>query len=249
MNKLKCTISYDGTNFSGFQIQPRKRTVQFEIEAALQRMHKGESIRIQSSGRTDKGVHAKRQVIHFETMLDIPDDRWKIALNTLLPKDIFIQEVENVPSTFHARYDALEKEYRYFILNRQEYDPFQRNYTHFDPFEIDMDRLQQACKKFEGTHDFTSFCSAKTTIKGSRIRTLYEVSCHKQGEMIELIFRGNGFLYHMVRIIVSVLIDVAKGKLEIQEIDTLFAKKDRENVGITIPPEGLYLWDVVYDEN
>lgn len=249
MNKLKCTVSYDGTNFSGFQIQPNKRTIQAEIEAALQRMHKGETIRIQASGRTDKGVHAKRQVFHFETTLDILTWRWKKALNALLPTDIRIIDVEIVSAEFHARFDAVEKEYRYFILNRNEPDLFKRQYTYFESDLIDMEKLQTACKKFEGTHDFTSFCSAKTTIKGSRVRTLYEVSCQKQDDLIVIILRGDGFLYHMARIIVSVLLDVAKGNLSLTDIDTLFSVKNREYVGVTIPPEGLYLWDVIYEKD
>ncbi len=248
MTKVKCTISYDGTNFSGFQIQPNKRTIQYEIEAALQRMHKKQHIRIQSSGRTDKGVHAKRQVIHFETTLAIDPANWKKALNVLLPSDIVIHRVEIVPETFHARYDAIEKEYRYFVLNTGEPDVFQRNYSYFDPFHIDIKKMQLACKRFEGTHDFTSFCSAKATIKGSKVRTLYEVSCQKHENTIEFIFRGNGFLYHMVRIIVSVLLDVGKSKITLEEIDTMFILKNREYVGMTIPPEGLYLWNVVYED-
>lgn len=246
MQKLMCTLSYDGTNFSGFQIQPNKRTVQREIEAALERMHKGIAIRIQSSGRTDKGVHAKKQVIHFETELYIEPTRWKKALNVLLPDDIMIHDVHVVPNTFHARFDAKEKEYRYFVLNRSERDLFQRNFTHFDGATFDIEKMQQACQKFVGTHDFTSFCSARATIKGDRVRTLYEVSCERDGDMIVLILRGNGFLYHMVRIIVGVLLDIGKGKLEVEAIDQLFAEKDRQAVGVTIPPEGLYLWNVRY---
>lgn len=247
MVKIKCTISYDGTNFSGFQIQPNKRTIQAEIEAALQRMHKGEHIRIQSSGRTDKGVHARWQVIHFETMLDIPPANWKKALNTLLPRDIAIRQVEVVPATFHARFDAIEKEYRYFVLNTDEPDVFKRNYTYFDTAYIDVEKMQEACKIFEGTHDFTSFCSAKATVKGSKVRTLHEVQCKKEEDTIEFILRGNGFLYHMARIIVSVLLDVGKGIINIEDIDQMFARKDREYVGMTIPPEGLYLWNVIYE--
>ena len=242
-------MSYDGTNFSGFQIQPEKRTIQSEVEAALTRMHKGQPIRIHSSGRTDKGVHAKRQVIHFETPLDISNERWTKALNALLPADIMMLQVEHVPHTFHARYDVIEKEYRYFITNTKERDIFQRHYMYFDSAEMDMGKLKQACKKFEVIHDFTSFCSARTSIKGSKVRSLYEVSANKQENTIEIIFRGNGFLYNMVRIIVGVLLDVAKGKLELEAIDTLFAEKNRENVGVTIPPEGLYLWNVIYENN
>lgn len=242
-----CTLSYDGTNFSGFQIQPNNRTVQGEMESALKRMHKGRDIRILSSGRTDKGVHAIKQVIHFETDLDLETASWKKALNVLLPDDMMLNEVDNVPNTFHARFDAKEKEYRYFVLNQSKEDIFQRHYTYFDPADFDIKKMQQACEKFIGTHDFTSFCSAKTTVKGDKVRTLYDVKCEVQEDMIVFILRGNGFLYHMVRIIVSMLLDIGKGKIEIEEIDRMFAKKDRRVAGATIPPQGLYLWDVIYD--
>lgn len=249
MEKLKCIVSYDGSQFSGFQIQPHKRTVQGEVEEALKRMHKGQDIRIQSSGRTDKGVHAKGQVIHFETSIDIPEERWKKALQALLPTDIEISEVISVTPTFHARFDAVEKEYRYLILNQKERDVFSRNYMYYEREKLDMKKLTAACKQFEGTHDFTTFASAKASVKGSRVRTLHEVTAIKTGNVIELTFRGDGFLYHMVRIITGVLLDVAKGKLIPSDIEPLFAAKDREKVGMTMPPEGLYLWHVTYQTN
>lgn len=248
MEKLKCTVSYDGTHFSGSQIQPNKRTVQSEIEKALLRIHKGKPIQIYSSGRTDAGVHARAQVFHFETDLKIPLANWKKALNTLLPADIDIKQVEQVPLDFHAQFDAIEKEYRYFVYNSKERDVFKRNYTYFYPYEIDIKRIQKACSLFEGTHDFTSFCSARSTAKGSKERTLYEVSCKKQGEEIQFILRGNGFLYHMVRIIVGVLLDSGSGKIERADIEEMFRKKNRTFAGKTIPPEGLFLWNVKYEK-
>src|SRR5699024_755843 len=128
VKKLKCTISYDGTNFSGYQIQPNKRTVQAEIENILMTMHKGKHVRIYSSGRTDAGVHARAQVIHFETPLEIPMVNWQKALNVQLPDDIFIHSVEHVDESFHARFSAVEKEYKYFVLLSNERDVFLRNY-------------------------------------------------------------------------------------------------------------------------
>lgn len=246
MQKLKCVVSYDGSQFSGYQIQPHKRTVQFELEKALKRMHKGQDIRIHSSGRTDKGVHAVGQVFHFKTFLNIPTERWKKALQALLPNDIEIKTVHSVSPSFHARFDAVEKEYRYFILNRAHRDVFSRNYMFFEPSKLDMEKLTEACKQFVGTHDFTTFSSAKASVQGSRVRTLYEVTANKTEDVIELVFRGDGFLYHMIRIITGVLLDVAKGKLLPTDIEALFAARDREKVGATMPPEGLYLWHVTY---
>ncbi|MEI3614549.1 tRNA pseudouridine(38-40) synthase TruA, partial [Pseudogracilibacillus sp. SO30301A] len=249
MQKLKCTVSYDGTNFSGSQIQPNKRTIQFEIEKAIKKIHKGKQIRIYASGRTDTGVHAVGQVFHFETDLLIPRKNWKKALNAILPDDIYIKKVENVSLNFHAQFDAIEKEYRYFVLNNKETDVFKRNYSYFYPFAIDMDIIKQACKLFEGTHDFTSFCSARSTVKGTKVRTLYEVSCEKQADEIVFILRGNGFLYNMVRIIVGVLLDVGSGKLSMNDIEEMFRKRDRSAAGKTVPPTGLFLWTVKYEDD
>src|SRR5690625_2149790 len=207
MQKLKCTVSYDGTFFSGFQIQPNKRTVQQEIENAIMQIHNGEKIRIYSSGRTDTGVHARGQVFHFETNLTIPESNWKKAFNAILPNDIYMKQVERVPMSFHARFDATQKEYRYFVLNSKEPDVFKRNLTHHDPWENDIDAILVACEAFKGTHDFTSFCSARTTVKGSKVRTLSEVSCKREGNELQFILKGDGFLYNMARIIVGVLLE------------------------------------------
>ncbi|MBP1950037.1 tRNA pseudouridine(38-40) synthase TruA [Virgibacillus litoralis] len=248
MEKIKCIISYDGTNFSGFQIQPRTRTVQGELEKALTKIHKGEHIRVHASGRTDTGVHARGQTIHFETPFTLPPQNWKQALNTLLPADLNVYKVAVVPDSFHARYDVAEKEYRYYIWNEREKDVFKQNYMYQFPYPLDIQAMQYACRYFEGTHDFTTFSSAKATIKGSKIRHMYEVSCHKEGNQIEFIFRGSGFLYNMVRIIIGALLDIGQGRREPSDITDLLEKKDRRLLGETVPAQGLYLWQVKYEE-
>lgn len=247
MEKIKCTISYDGTRYSGFQIQPNQRTVHGELEKALKKMHKGEYIRIHPSGRTDTGVHAKAQVIHFSSPFQLPEDNWKKALNTLLPNDLYVDKAEITPTDFHARYDAVEKEYRYFVLNKKEIDVFQQNYVYQFPYQSDMTRIQEACTYFEGEHDFTTFSSAKASIKGEKIRTLYDVHCRQEGDYLVFVFRGDGFLYHMVRTIVGVLLDIGQGRIEADHIPRLFASLDRQKVGATVPPQGLYLWKVLYN--
>ncbi|MBT2217133.1 tRNA pseudouridine(38-40) synthase TruA [Virgibacillus dakarensis] len=246
MEKIKCVISYDGSGFAGFQIQPKKRTVQGELEKALMTIHKGAHVRIQASGRTDTGVHAKGQTIHFETPFTIPEANWKRALNTLLPGDLYINEVEKVPSSFHARYDVIEKEYRYYVWNEKETDVFKRNYAYQFPYALDIKAIQDACSYLEGEHDFTTFSSAKATTRGSKVRTLYQASCEKRESEIEFIFRGSGFLYNMVRITVGVLLDIGQGRRRAGEIPYLIEQKDRRLVGETIPPQGLYLWRVRY---
>ncbi|MFA1821686.1 tRNA pseudouridine(38-40) synthase TruA [Virgibacillus oceani] len=248
MVRLKCIIHYDGSQFSGFQIQSKQRTVHGELEHALKKMHKGEDVRIQASGRTDTGVHSFGQTIHFDSSFDIPEQNWKTALNTLLPKDVYVQDVKVVPDSFHARYAVVEKEYRYYVWNQKERDVFKRNYYYQFPYHLNIEAMQEACRYLEGRHDFTTFSSAKATIKGSKERTLYKVSCEKQEEKIEFIFRGSGFLYNMVRIIIGVLLDVGQGRRKASDIPELLEAKDRTLVGITVPPQGLYLWKVRYEE-
>lgn len=246
MEKIKCTISYDGTHFSGYQIQPNTRTIQGEFEQALGRMHKGKQVEVYGSGRTDRGVHAKGQTLHFETSLMIPEKGWKQALNTLLPPDVHVIKVEKVPAAFHARFDVTCKEYRYYICMESETDVFKRNYVYKFPVALDLKEMQRACGYLEGEHDFTTLSSAKATTTGSKVRTVYHVSCEKHGNEIEFIFCGNGFLYHMVRILVGTLLDVGQGKIKADSLPWLFEQKDRQLAGDTVPPQGLYLWKVRY---
>ncbi|MHA6253439.1 tRNA pseudouridine(38-40) synthase TruA [Oceanobacillus sp. CAU 1775] len=246
MVRVKCTLEYDGSGFSGFQFQPEGRTIGGELEKVLKKMHKGEFIRIQSAGRTDAGVHAKGQVVHFDTPLTIPDENWKRALNTLLPDDIYIVACENVTDAFHARYSAIAKEYHYEVITSLEPDIFRRYYASHVPYELDLEEMKAACQKLVGTHDFTTFSSAKATVKGSRVRELYALEIEETNDGVRFIFKGNGFLYNMVRIIVSVLIDVGRGKRKATDIPGLIAAKNRQLIGKTMPPEGLYLWEVVY---
>lgn len=248
MVKVKCILSYDGTNFSGFQIQPGKRTIHGEIEKALQKVHKGQLVKIQASGRTDSGVHARGQTIQFESPFALPESNWKQALNTLLPKDIYVYEVKKMPSDFHVRYDVLEKEYRYYIWNEQGRDVFKRHYMYQFPYDLDIEKMYEACQYFLGEHDFTTFSSAKATIKGSKTRTLLEATCTKMGREIEFKFRGNGFLYNMVRIIIGCLLDIGQGRRKPTDIPMLLEQKNRQELGETVPPQGLYLWNVIYKD-
>lgn len=248
MQRIKCIFSYDGSDFSGSQIQPDKRTVQSEFQAVLAKMHKGKPVRLYSSGRTDSGVHAKGQVAHFDTDLTMPTANWQKALNALLPNDIYVHEVSFVQADFHAQFDAIEKEYRYFVHNQEARDVFKRKFTYHYPFALDKHKIKSACRLFEGKHDFTSFCSAKSTVKGSKVRTLYEVRLDVTDDELVFVLRGDGFLYNMVRIIVGVLLDVGSGRTTEAEIMEMFAQKDRSFAGKTISPEGLFLWQVKYEK-
>ncbi|WP_423408731.1 tRNA pseudouridine(38-40) synthase TruA [Heyndrickxia sp. MSNUG] len=248
MPRLKCTVSYDGTMFSGYQVQPGKRTVQGEIEKALEKLNKGTRIRISASGRTDAGVHARGQVVHFDTMLEIEPARWQIALNSLLPSDIAINSVELAAPDFHARFNAVGKEYRYFMLLSKHRDPFHRNFAYQFPFSLDLEAMREASKHLLGTHDFTSFCSAKTEVE-DRVRTVKEIDFFEENGQFVFRFVGNGFLYNMVRILVGTLLEIGTGMRAADSIPELLEKKDRTLAGKTAPGHGLYLWKVFYEDD
>ena len=246
MYKLKCTIKYDGSGFHGYQRQPALRTVQGEIEKALKYISRGQVIETHCSGRTDAGVHAIGQVFHFETDLQIPLKQWKFIFNNALPEDIYLAEVKQVANEFHARYLATGKEYRYYILNEKLPNVFNRNYVYQYPGELNREAMRKACAYFIGEHDFTTFSSAKSTVKGSKIRTLESLEFKEDGNHIELIFKGGGFLYHMVRIITGVILDIGRGKYNPEDIPGLFKERNRSAVGRTLTASGLYLWQVDY---
>ncbi|WP_226038456.1 tRNA pseudouridine(38-40) synthase TruA [Aquibacillus saliphilus] len=248
MERIKCEVSYDGTNFSGYQVQPNGRTIQEDVETALKKLHKGKAVRVHASGRTDAGVHAKGQVIHFDTNLTIPIKNWTRALNAVLPEDICVIRSENVAENFHARYDVVEKEYRYFILNSTQSDVFNRNFTYHVPNHLDIEAMEEACESMVGEHDFTSFCSARSDVKGDKIRTIYHATCYQEGDRIIFVIRGNGFLYNMVRILVGTLIEIGKHDRPVSDIRRIIDAKNRENAGKTAPAQGLFLWKVQYNE-
>jgi tRNA pseudouridine38-40 synthase len=245
MQRYKCTISYDGTLFSGYQVQPNKRTVQSEIEDALQKLHKGNLVKVTASGRTDAGVHAKGQVIHFDSPLDIPVEKWKKAIQSLLPEDIVVVRVEAAKPEFHARFHTSAKEYRYFIRISPLKDPFTRHYQFHTNYSLDVAKMKEGAAFLVGTHDFTSFCSAKTEMV-DRVRTIKEIDIIEEGELLILRFLGNGFLYNMVRIIVGTLLEVGNGQRQPEDIPEIISKKDRIFAGKTAPAQGLYMWKVYY---
>lgn len=246
MPRYKCIISYDGSGFSGYQVQPNKRTVQSVVEAVLTKMHKGTMVKVSGSGRTDAGVHAKGQVIHFDSPLLIPADKWEKAMNSMLPEDISVLSIVSVADSFHARFDAKGKEYRYVLHLTQKRDPFQRKFAYQYPYGLDVDAMEQASKFFLGTHDFTSFCAAKTEVE-NKVRTIESIDFTFRDELLTIRFVGNGFLYNMVRILVGTLVEVGSGERRPEEIPIILACKDRRLSGKTAPAHGLYLWEVFYE--
>lgn len=244
MQRMKCIISYDGTLFSGYQVQVDKRTVQSELESILEKMHK-KPVKVVASGRTDAGVHALGQVIHFDTHLDIPADRWVQALNAMLPKDIAVLSAEPVRENFHARYDAKGKTYKYEIQLSKIRNPLMRHYAYHYPYSIDKVRIEKAITYAIGTHDFSSFCAANTDVK-DKVRTIHSIECEIAGDLLTLTYTGNGFLYNMVRILTGTLIEIGTGRREPEEMEQIIAACDRSKAGKTAPPQGLYLQKVYY---
>lgn len=244
MRRLKCTIQYDGTGYAGYQVQPNGLTIQEVIETTLARMHK-HPVKIIGSGRTDARVHAYGQVIHFDTKLAIPPENVVKALNTLLPADIRVRSCEEVEPTFEARYDVVGKEYRYFV--RREENAFRRNLSVHIPYPLDLERIRQGMAHLVGTHDYSSFCVAKTETD-NRVRTIYEAELMAVGDELVFRFQGSGFLYNQIRIMVGTLLDVGRGRFAPEDIKKMLLAKDRNVAGVTAPPHGLYLWEVFYPE-
>lgn len=246
MPRLKAVLAYDGTAFSGYQIQPNARTVQGELETALLKLHKGEPIRTYASGRTDAGVHARGQVIHFDSMLSIPERNWVKALQALLPDDIVVRYVERARDNFHARYDAVKKEYRYRIVTSEVLDVFRRNYSLHVPQPLNTAAMEAALRAIKGTYDFTSFCSLKTDVE-EKTRTIYEAELIERQDEIVLRFVGNGFLYNMVRILVGTILEIGRGEREPHDMKAILAARERAQAGKTASPQGLVLWSVSYE--
>lgn len=246
MRRLKATISYDGTHFSGYQVQPGERTVQLEIENVLSKMHKGDSVRITASGRTDSKVHASGQVIHFDTSLSIPVDRYQKALNVQLPSDIRILNVEEVPSDFHARFSVKGKRYRYIWSCEQVQSPFRRYYAvDTKGVKPNIEKMKDAAQYIIGTHDFTCFCAANTSVV-DKVRTVHSLNLEWREDELHMTIEGNGFLYNMVRIIAGTLWEVGIEKRDPNQLKEIIESMDRGNAGKTAPPHGLYLEKVFY---
>jgi tRNA pseudouridine38-40 synthase len=237
------TFSYDGSNFSGYQIQKNKRTVEEEIENVLFKLNHNKNIKIYASGRTDANVHANGQVAHFDfEQIDV--EKLKNKLNKLLPKDIYVKKIETVKEDFHARYHEKKKEYIYKI-NCSTYNPFMRNYIYQYNQKLDLEKMKEAIDYFVGTHDFTSFTKASAKKEDMR-RTIYDAKIKEEKGIITISFIGNGFLQYQVRNMVGTLVEVGEGKRKPKEVKEILEKKDRSMGGKTFSPVGLYLNKVEY---
>ena len=238
------TFSYDGTNYSGYQKQKGKITIQEELEKVLKYINNNCETKITSSGRTDKGVHALCQKGHVDISVDITEYKFKRAMNSLLPPDIHVIETKMVDKDFHARYMVKEKEYQY-LLNMGEYDPTKRNYVYQYNRKLDVNSMKDAIKYFIGTHDFESF-TPTIDKREDNVRTIIEATLEEKDNILTFTFRGNGFIKYQVRNMVGFLIKVGEGKKKGSDIPKILLGKDRRLASITAHPEGLYLTDVKY---
>lgn len=241
------TFSYDGTNFSGYQKQPKERTVQSELEKALKQINNNKKVEVHASGRTDAKVHALNQKAHFDLEIKITIDKLQKGINSLLPEDIYIKKIEEVSEEFHARYNALGKEYIYQI-NMGEYNPLERNYVYQYNNKLDVVEMERAIKYFEGTHNFKSFTKTNEEIQ-DYVRTISQTNIIRDSKnlnKITLVFLGTGFLRYMVRNMVGILIEIGEGKRKSEDIIDILKEENRIKAGKTANPEGLYLKNVFY---
>jgi len=242
------TFSYDGSKYSGYQKQPNTKTIQGEIEKCLTQINGNKTVSIHASGRTDAGVHALNQKAHFDMECSITPDRLKHSLNGMLPKDIYIKNIEIVDDNFHARFDVKTKEYRY-ELNMGEYNPILKDYVCQWNKELNLEEIKKGLTYLEGTHDFKSFTKATDEIE-DYIRTIMEaklVQDERDKNHITFIFIGTGFLRYQVRNMVGTLIEIGENKKKSEEIIDILKANDRQKAGITAPASGLYLKDVHYE--
>ncbi len=264
----KLTLAYDGTDFSGWQVQPGEQTIQDELRKALSRVT-AESPLPQGSGRTDAGVHALAQVASFAMQARIPPENLRLALNRTLPHSIRVLHAETVPATFHARHSAVAKTYEYRVFRADICPPFLARYVHACPWPIDIEALQISAQLFVGEHDFMSFAATDPDLNSrtrpefekdavspsapatrGAVRTIFSSTWEERqseaGDLLIYRVRGNGFLHHMVRNLVGTMLDIGRGHRPLAQIPSIIAARSRSAAGPTAPPQGLFLHSVEY---
>ena len=239
MKRVGLVVAYDGTNYSGWQIQPNGITIQGVLNDALSDLL-GEKIEIMGASRTDAGVHAMGNVAVFDTDTRIPGEKISYALNQRLPEDIRIQLSEEVEPDFHPRYCDSEKTYEYRILNRKFQVPTERLYSYFYHYKLDVDKMREATSYLIGRHDFASFCGTGAQVK-STVRTITGIDVWRDGDIVTIRVKGEGFLYNMVRIIAGTLIQVGNGQYPPERVKKILDACDRSVSGPTAPAHGLTL--------
>ncbi len=242
--RVKLTIEYDGTNYSGWQRQKNAVSIQEMLERAFLAAT-GETVCINGAGRTDAGVHAASQVAHFDTNCSIPAEKICFAINMHLPPDIRVKDSCSVTTQFHARYCAVSKTYGYTIHNSVHAPALLRNSAAHVRGKLDIGAMRKAAQYLVGTHDFAAFCSSGSSVKSS-VRTIAGIDITEQKPLLHIIINSTGFLYNMARIIVGTLIETGLKKRSPDSMANIIAAKDRNAAGITAPAKGLMLLEVIY---
>lgn len=243
--RYKCIVSYDGTNFHGFQTQLNSRTVQEELEKALAIIHK-ERINVLACSRTDSHVHAYGQVIHFDSFLDINERNMKQAINSYLPSDIYVKEVIKTDKLFHAQHNVFEKEYHY-LIDLGEYNPLYSNYRMYPEYgTLDVEAMKDASSVFIGEHDFKTFTKNHETT--NTIKNIKSIDFILDNNLLTIKFIGNSFLYNMIRIMVAMLVEVGYHHLTKEDLKAALEAKNRKYAPKLATANGLYLVRIKYED-
>lgn len=246
MKRILLTVEYDGTNYAGWQRQLNGLAVQQVLEDALQKATK-ERIVVTGASRTDAGVHALGQAVHFDTESRIPPEKYPFVLNTMLPRDVRVHAGREVPEGFHARFMTCGKRYTYRIVNSRHASAIRRNTHVHVPLALDLAPMQEAAKQLLGTHNYAAFQAAGGTAK-TTVRTITSAELIRQGDEIILTVEGDAFLYNMVRIIAGTLIEIGLHRRTVDAFSEAYETLDRLSLGVTAPPQGLELTKVYYPE-
>lgn len=245
MKRVKLVVAYDGTNYSGWQIQPNAVTIEEKLNEAIKSLT-GEEVKVTGASRTDAGVHSLGNVCIFDTETRMPAEKISFALNQRLPEDIVVQESCEVPMDFHPRFFRSRKTYEYRILNRKFPMPTRRLDTYFFHYPLDVKKMAEAASYLEGEQDFKSFCSANSQAE-TTVRTIYSCTVTNEEDIIKIRVTGNGFLYNMVRIIAGTLVKVGCGDIAPEQIPEILTACDRAAAGPTAPAHGLTMIGLEYE--
>jgi tRNA pseudouridine38-40 synthase len=249
MRRIRITVSYDGTDFHGWQVQPGLATIQGTLEATLSEIE-GSPVKVEGSGRTDAGVHALAQVAAFSLANPIPAANLRKAMNRVLPRDIRVLDSAEASETFHPRFAAIAKTYEYRILRAEVCPPFERRYVHHHPYPLDEDAMIAAAPLLEGEHDFSAFAASdeRDELGHSKVRRIFSSRLERCGDRLIYRVRGSGFLKHMVRNIVGVLLEIGKENLTRADLLARFSPDCAIPPGPTAPSRGLFLVSVEYPD-
>ena len=245
--RIALGLEYDGSRFQGWQTQPAGNTVQDALQAGLAQIAGG-PVSVTCAGRTDRGVHACEQVVHFDSAVERPDAAWVRGVNGFLPEAIAVLWARRVPADFHARYSARRRTYRYVLLNRAVRPALAARYVGWIHAPLDVDAMSEAARHLLGEHDYSAFRSSECQAK-TPIRTIDELALEARGERIDFVVRANAFLHHMVRNIVGTLVHVGKGARTPGWVREVLGSRDRGLAAATFGPEGLYLESVEYEHS